>query len=102
MNPRCPQVGRQAELVRGPDASTDAFARLEDRDLVPVDGEISCRRQPGDAGANHQDVSRRSAHVFPSLHKLHLGWPCNRVASTFSYLMGIKGKILRAGELIHT
>ena len=38
MDPRCPQVGRQAELVRGPDASADAFTRLEDRDVVPVDG----------------------------------------------------------------
>ena len=71
MNPRCPQVGRHAELVRGPDAPADAFARLEDRDVVPVDGEIPCRCQPGDTSADHQDLSRLGAHVFPSLHKLH-------------------------------
>src|SRR5262249_46246636 len=92
MDPRCPQVGRQAELVRGPDATADAFARLEDRDVVPVDGEISCRGQPGDPSADHQNLSRLGAHVFPSLHKLHLVSPRNRVANTFSYLMGIKGE----------
>src|SRR4030095_3526153 len=43
MDPRCSQVGRQAELVRGPDAPADAFARLEDGDVVPVDGDqTSC------------------------------------------------------------
>ena len=103
MDPRCPQVGRQAELVRGPDAPADALARLEDRHVVPVDGEIPCRSQPGDASADHQDLSRRGAHVLPSLHKLHLAWPRNRVASTLSYLMEIKGEESFAlGELIHT
>ena len=66
MNPgEVPQVGRQAELVRGPDAPADAFARLEDRDVVPVDREVPCRRQPGDASADHQDLSRLDAHVLP-------------------------------------
>jgi hypothetical protein len=65
MDPRCSQVGRQAELVRGPDAPADAFARLEDRDVVPVDGEVPCRRQPGDTSADYQDLSRLHAHVLP-------------------------------------
>ena len=90
MDPRCPQVGRQAELVRGPDAPADAFACLEDCDVVPIDGEVPCGRQPGDASADHQDLSRLDAHVFLSLHKLHLAWLHKRIESTFLYLMRIK------------
>ena len=67
MDPRCSQVGRQAELVRGPDAAAGAFASLEDRDVVPVDGQVACRRQPGDAGADDQDLSRWSTHLFPGV-----------------------------------
>jgi len=78
--------------MRSPDAPADAFARLEDRDVVPVDGEVPRRRQPGDASADHQDLSRRGAHVPPSLDRLHLPWPRSLVARTLSYLMGIKIK----------
>jgi hypothetical protein len=60
---RCPQVGRQAELARSPDATADAFAGLKDSDGVPVDGEIPCGRQPGDTAPTTK-TSRDGALMF--------------------------------------
>src|SRR5262249_21541213 len=91
------QVGGQADLVGGPDAAAGTFASLEDRDVVPVDGEIPCRRQPGDAGADHQDLSRLAAHVFPSRN--YLAWPRNRVVERRPWCaMPVTERGLREGQ----
>src|SRR6516165_12009939 len=92
MDPGCSQVGGYTEIARSPDAPTNAFACLEDRDVVPVNGKVPCGRQPSDAGADHQDLSRLATHVFPSLHGLPSSRPHGRVVTIFSHVIGIKGQ----------
>lgn len=49
---------RQVRVVAGEDAPADAVARLQDEDAPPGPGEGVGRRQPGDAGADDQNVGR--------------------------------------------
>src|SRR5262245_62686428 len=88
-----PKSAGEAEIVGSPDAPTNALARLEHRDVVTVNGEVSCGRQSGNAGTDHQDLSRLTTHVFLGDQKLHLTLR-SRLASTFSHLTRIKGRIL--------
>jgi len=52
--------------MRGPDAAADALARLEDDDIVPVDGEVPRGRQPRDTGADHENLACLRTHVSPA------------------------------------